>query len=205
MSTTFTRDPIENICLINSLSRLGVSYHFENEIDEQLDHLFITLPQFMDNKDYDLYTVAIIFQVFRSHGYKMSCDVFNKFKDGDGMFKKELANNVKGMISLYEASHWGMHGELILDEALAFTRTHLESLVNQSCPNHLRQYIANALYRPYHKGTPRLEARQYISFYEKDHESRNDTLLKFAKYDFNRVQMHLQKELSLFSSRILGQ
>lgn len=68
-----TVDPIEKLYLINSLSRLGVSYHFEIEIQEQLCHLFNTMPGFMDNKDYDLYMVGIIFQVFRSHGYKMSC------------------------------------------------------------------------------------------------------------------------------------
>ncbi|XVF19703.1 hypothetical protein REPUB_Repub11eG0133500 [Reevesia pubescens] len=199
MFMTSIGDPIENIYLINSLCRLGVSYHLETEIEKQLSHLFITLPQLMDNKDYDLHTVAVIFQLFRSHGYRMTCDVFNKFKNGDGMFKEELFSNIKGMISLYEASHWGMHGELILDETLAFTTLHLESLVSQSCPDHLREYIANALNRPYHKGMPTLEARQYISFYEKD-ESRNHILLNFAKYDFNRVQMHLQQELSLLSS-----
>ncbi|XVF70538.1 hypothetical protein PTKIN_Ptkin11bG0169500 [Pterospermum kingtungense] len=194
-----TVDPVKNMYLINFLSRLGVSYHFKTEIQEQLCHLFNTLHQFMDKKDYDLYTVGVIFQVFRSHGYKISCDVFNKFKNDGGMFKEELTNDIKGMISLYEASHWGMHGEVVLDEALVFTRMHLVS--HQSCPDHLREYIANALYRPYHKGMPRLEARQYISFYEKlDYESRNDILLKFAKYDFNLVQMHHQHELSLLSS-----
>ncbi|XVF46928.1 hypothetical protein PTKIN_Ptkin03bG0067600 [Pterospermum kingtungense] len=194
-------DPIENTYLINSLYRLGVSYHFEDEIEEQLSHLLITiLPQLMENEDHNLHIVAVIFQVFRSHGYKMSCDVFNKFKNDDGIFKEEPVNDIKGMISLCEANHWGMHGELILDEALAFTTSHLESMmISQSCPDHLREYIANALYRPYHKGMPRLEAKQYISFYEKD-ESKNDLLLKFAKYDFNRVQMLLQQELSLISS-----
>ncbi|KAK6235208.1 hypothetical protein SCA6_010545 [Theobroma cacao] len=44
----------------------------------------------------------------------------------------------------------------------------------------------------------RLEARQYISFYEKD-ESRNDVLLKFGKYDFNRIQLLLEQELSVLS------
>ncbi|XVF70540.1 hypothetical protein PTKIN_Ptkin11bG0169700 [Pterospermum kingtungense] len=200
-----TVDPIENIYLINSLSRLGVSYHFETEIQGQLRQLFNSLHRFIDKKDYDLYTVGVIFQVFRSHGHKISSDVFNKFKNDGGMFKKELANNTKGMISLYEASHWGMHGEVILDEALVFTRMHLASLVShQSCPDHPRECIANALYRPYHKGMPRLEARQYISFYEKlDSESRNDILLKFAKYDFNLVQMHHQHELSLLSRYIV--
>ncbi|XVF69193.1 hypothetical protein PTKIN_Ptkin11bG0060800 [Pterospermum kingtungense] len=200
MLLSSTVEPLKNIYLINSLSRLGISYHFENEIEEQLDHLFITLPQSMDNKDYDLYAVGIIFQVFRSHGYKISCDVFEKFRNGDGTFKEELASDIKGMISLNEASPWGVHGELVLDEALAFTTLYLNSLVSQSSlPEHLREYIANALYKPYHNGMPRLEARRCIFFYEKDSESRNDLLLMFAKYDFNRVQMHHQQEMRLLS------
>ncbi|GMI96279.1 terpene synthase 21 [Hibiscus trionum] len=191
-------DPIENILFINSLLRLGVSYHFEIEIEEQLSHLFRTFQ--IDSKDYDLHTVAVIFQVFRSHGYKMSCDVFNKFKNDDGMFKEELASDTKGIISLYEACQWGMHQEHILDEALTFTTLHLESLsISRSCPDHLREYIGNALKFPFHKGMPRLESKQYICYYEHD-EWRNDLLLKFAKYDFNRVQMLHQKELSLLSS-----
>ena len=110
-----------------------------------------------------------------------------------------LTNSRMGMVSLrnqmYEASHFRINGELILDEALAFTTLHLESsLANQSSPRHA-VYIVNALCHPYHKGMPRLEARQYISFYEKD-ESRNDVLLKFAKCDFNWIQMLLQQELS---------
>ncbi|XVF05157.1 hypothetical protein REPUB_Repub05bG0147600 [Reevesia pubescens] len=190
-------DPIEKIYLINYLYRLGVSYHFENGIEEQLNHLFITLPKLLDDKDCDLHIVAITFQVFRIHGYKMPCDVFSKFQDGDGKFKEALIGNVKGMISLYEASYLKLNGELILDEALAFTTKHLGSLANQSS-THLREHIENALFRPYHHSMQRFEARQYISFYEKD-ESRNDVLLKFAKYDFNRLQLLYQQELSVLS------
>ncbi|WRX34299.1 Terpene synthase [Theobroma cacao] len=193
-----TSEPIEKMFLINSLYRLGVSYHFENEIEEHLNLLFDSLPEHIEDNDYDLYTIAVIFQVFRLHGYKMLCDVFSKFQDGDGKFKEALISDIKGMISLYEASHFRMNGELILDEALAFTTKHLESLANQSSP-HLGEYIVNALFRPYHHGMQRLEARQYISFYEKD-ESRNDVLLKFGKYDFNRIQLLLEQELSVLSS-----
>ncbi|EOY13945.1 Terpene synthase 21, putative [Theobroma cacao] len=191
-------DQVEKILLINSLCRLGLSYHFENEIEEQLSYLFVSLSKHMDDKDYDLETVAAIFQVFRLHGYRMRCDVFNKFKEGDGEFKEVLASDVKGILSLYEASQFRINGEKILDEALAFTTKHLESLTDQSSP-HLREYIGNALNRPYHKGMPRVEARQYITFYEKE-ESPNETLLKLAKYDFNRVQFLHQQELSILSS-----
>jgi hypothetical protein len=34
------------------------------------------------------------------------------------------------MLSLYEATHLRVHGEAILDEALVFTATHLESIAS---------------------------------------------------------------------------
>ncbi|PPS00629.1 hypothetical protein GOBAR_AA20041 [Gossypium barbadense] len=172
-----TTDPLHNVLLINSLCRLGVSYHFETEIEQQLTHCFDELSKLIHN------------DVFRSHGYNMSSDAFNKFKDENGKFK---VSDTKELISLYEASHFRINGELVLDEACAFTTSHRTS-------PHYAQYIKNALYCPYQRGVPRLEARQYICFYEKDEdgdEARNDTLLKFAKYDFNRIQMMLQQELS---------
>ncbi|XVF77892.1 hypothetical protein PTKIN_Ptkin14bG0084100 [Pterospermum kingtungense] len=191
-------DPLEKIYLINSLYRLGVSYHFENEIENQLSQLFITVPPLLDDKECDLHIVAITFQVFRLHGFKMPCGVFSKFQDGDGKFKESMIANIKGMISLYEASYFKMKGEVILDEALAFTTKHLGSLANQSSL-HFREYIENALFRPYHHSMQRYEARQYIYFYEKD-ESKNDVLLKFAKYDFNLVQLLYQQELCVLTS-----
>lgn len=110
------------------------------------------------------------------------------------MFKESLTNDVRGMLSLYEATHMRLHGEEILDESLDFTTSHLKSLAQKSSP-HLAKHIMNALDLPLHQGIPRLEACQYISFYEEDHEFRNETLLMFAKLDFNRVQLLHQQEM----------
>ncbi|KAH7560637.1 hypothetical protein JRO89_XS10G0058400 [Xanthoceras sorbifolium] len=192
MLITPLNDPIEKISLINSLCRLGVSYHFETEIEEQLNHMIES--QYDNDNDYDLYTTALQFRVFRQHGYKMTSSVFNKFKDNDGKFKEALTNDAKGMLSLYEATQLRVHGEDVLEEALAFTKTHLKSLAYKSSP-HLAKQINKALKIPFHKGIPRLEAHHYISLYEEDHESRNDTLLLFAKLDFNRLQLLYQQEI----------
>ncbi|KDP24705.1 hypothetical protein JCGZ_25441 [Jatropha curcas] len=131
-------------------------------------------------------------------------DVFNKSKDKDGNFQKAISYNVKGILSLYEASFVSVHGEDILDEALAFTKPILESsLAMQSIPHHLAQHIRNALILSFHKGVPRVEARQYISVYEED-ESRNETLLEFAKLDFNRVQLLHRQELGELNEQKRG-
>uniref|UniRef100_A0A2C9U3Q6 Terpene synthase N-terminal domain-containing protein n=1 Tax=Manihot esculenta TaxID=3983 RepID=A0A2C9U3Q6_MANES len=188
---------IDNIEFINLLHCLGVSYHFENEIENQLHHIFIALQEQLDDDKYDLYAVALVFRILRQHGYKISCDVFKKFQDSDGEFSKINISDVKGLLSLYEASFLSVHGEYILDKALAFTRKHLETLADQSSP-HLAKHIRNCLLWPFHQTMERLKALQYISFYEED-ESRNETLLKFAKLDYNRLQLLYREELSLLS------
>ncbi|KDP35927.1 hypothetical protein JCGZ_09899 [Jatropha curcas] len=72
----------------------------------------------------------------------------------------------------------------------------------QSIPHHLAQHIRNVLVLSFHKGVPRVEARKYISAYEED-ESRNETLLEFAKLDFNRVQLLHRQELGeLFAGKL---
>ncbi|KAH7568073.1 hypothetical protein JRO89_XS07G0228200 [Xanthoceras sorbifolium] len=194
MLTAPTNDPREKVCLINSLYRLGISYHFEDDIDQQLSRIFETQLNYIDDHEYDLYTTALLFRVFRMNGYKMSCDVFNKFKEGDGKFKKYLTNDARGMLSLYEASYLRINGEDILDEALAFTKAHLNSLCEKSSP-HLKTKIIKALKMPLNKRIPRQEAVEYISVYEEE-ESRDETLLLFAKLDFNRVQLLHQQEIS---------
>ncbi|EEF43765.1 casbene synthase, putative [Ricinus communis] len=73
-----------------------------------------------------------------------------------------------------------------------------ESLLAVTCKCGTILYIRNSLLRPYHQGIERLEARQYICFYRKD-ESCNETLLKFAKLDFNRLQLLYKQELASLS------
>ncbi|KAL9344767.1 hypothetical protein Peur_062442 [Populus x canadensis] len=191
------KDTVEHIEFINLLCRLGVSYHFDDEIENSLKEIFDDLPHLLEKHDFDLYTLSLLFRVLRQHGFKMPCVVFDKFKDTNGEFKKTIINDVKGILSLYEASFLSVHGEQILDDALVFTKANLESSAMQSSPR-LADHIRNALIRPFHKGVPRIEARKYISFYEEE-ESRNDTLLKFAKIDFNRVQLLHRQELSILS------
>ncbi|KAK2657891.1 hypothetical protein Ddye_010943 [Dipteronia dyeriana] len=193
-----TDDPVEKVIFINSLCRLGVSYHFEDEIDHQLNLILAAEPNITKQMDYDLYTVSLIFRVFRQHGYIIYCDVFNKFKEEDGKFKETLTSDGRGILSLYEAAHLSVHGEDILEEALAFSKAHLKSLAGKSSP-HLARQIMKSIQQPLHKDIPRLEAIHYISIYGED-ESRNEILFLFAKLDFNRVQLLHQQEIAQVSS-----
>lgn len=65
--------PIKNIEFIDVLCRLGVSYHFEDEILEQLEKMFgfHDFLEMIRDHESDLYTVSLVFQVFRQFGYKL--------------------------------------------------------------------------------------------------------------------------------------
>jgi len=100
------------------------------------------------------------------------------------------------MLSLYEATHVRVHGDDILEEALAFTTTHLESIANQTSHSNAIQ-VKHTLRQALHKNVPRLEAQSYIYIYEQD-PSHNEILLLLAKLDFNMLQSLHRKEFGNF-------
>lgn len=61
----------KRILLIYMLVSLGVAYHFEDEIEESLKEGFEKIHEMIAGDD-DLYTISIIFWVFRTYGYNMS-------------------------------------------------------------------------------------------------------------------------------------
>ncbi|KAL0435039.1 UNVERIFIED_CONTAM: (+)-delta-cadinene synthase isozyme XC1 [Sesamum radiatum] len=153
------------LILIDTLERLGVAYHFEQEIEDQLRDIF----QFhsKDENDYDLFTTALQFRLLRQHRHFVSCSVFDKFKDKDNKLKESLRSDAKGLLSLYEAAHVRIHGEDILEEAIIFTAHHLKRMVQQ-LQSPLQEQVKRALEQSLHRGVPRIETRHFISFYEKD-------------------------------------
>ncbi|KAJ9676254.1 hypothetical protein PVL29_024989 [Vitis rotundifolia] len=186
-------NPSQLLNSIDAVQRLGVAYHFEREIEESLQHIYDRFHD-ADDTDDDLYNIALRFRLLRQQGYNISCGILNKFKDEKGSFKEDLISNIQGMLGLYEAAHLRVHGEDILEEALAFTTTHLKAMV-ESLGYPLAEQVAHALKRPIRKGLERLESRWHISIYQ-DEAFHDKILLKLAKLDFNLVQSLHKEELS---------
>ncbi|MBA0625340.1 hypothetical protein Godav_010547 [Gossypium davidsonii] len=111
----------QKLTFIDSVQRLGVSYRFTKEIEDELESIYHN----NNNAENDLYTTSLRFRLLREHGFNVSCEVFNKFKDEKGDFKSSLTTDVRGLLELYEASYLRVHGEDILDEAISFTTDHL--------------------------------------------------------------------------------
>lgn len=61
----------ERILIIYLLVSLGLAYHFEDDIYDTLKVSFTKIEEMMDSEE-DLYTVSIIFWVFRTYGHCLS-------------------------------------------------------------------------------------------------------------------------------------
>ncbi|XP_042059247.1 cis-muuroladiene synthase-like [Salvia splendens] len=180
--------PLNQMILIDTIERLGLAYLFETEIEHKLQ-------QITHNDDLlhhsDLFTTSLGFRLLRQHRHRISCDVFNKFVNKDGMFEE---GDVEEMLSLYEAAHVRFKEEKILQEAADFTRHYLNSR-EAELESHLKDRVKRALKRPLHRDIPMVFARNFISIYEKD-PSRIELFLKLAKLNFNCLQNIYRKELS---------
>ncbi|CAK9142772.1 unnamed protein product [Ilex paraguariensis] len=194
MLGTVANKPSQQLNLIDAIQRLGVSYHFNTEIDSVLGHIYECCTSCDNKDDGDLYTSALRFRLLRQQGHNVSCDVFKKFKDDEGKFKESLNTNVQGLLSLYEAIQLRVHGEGILEEALAFTTTNLKFLLPH-LTNPLAEQVNHALQWPIRNCLTRLESRHYMSIYQEDN-LHNQVVLNFAKVDFNLLHKVHQKELS---------
>ncbi|GMI85132.1 terpene synthase 02 [Hibiscus trionum] len=181
--------PEEKLDMINKMHRLDISKYFDKEINEFLSHL-------NPNAATDLFTVALQFRLLRHHCFSVTSDVFNKFMNSEGKFEEKLSEDVGGLLSLYEASYLGFHGEDDVLEANAFATKHLnlamENLKDKDLG--LAQQIKESLEVPLHWRLPRMEARNFINVYQRD-ENKNQVLLELAKLDFNLLQSIYLQEL----------
>ncbi|XP_020598459.1 (-)-germacrene D synthase-like [Phalaenopsis equestris] len=200
-STDYSKDEFDILQLIDALQRLGISYHFEEQIDKKLRDIYD--HNYGESHEINLQAAALKFRLLRQHGYRVTSDVFRKYKDEEGEFRSDLADDVRGLLSLYEACFMATHEDDILNEALSFTEHHLQRLslekedLQHESPA-LKKLISQALELPLHRRIPRLGARYYIDAYEHDKEQRNDTILELAKLDFHLLQLlHYEEARSL--------
>ncbi|KAI3718776.1 hypothetical protein L6452_19660 [Arctium lappa] len=122
-------DIFKTLDMVDCLQKLCIDHHFHEEIDSILKMLYTRISNANIYKhDQTLYEVSRYFQILRQEGYYVPADVFSFIKKNDGRFKGEIAQDVKGLMALYEASQLSI-GELILEEAVVFSSNGLKEMI----------------------------------------------------------------------------
>ena len=65
-------DPLKQLELIDTLQRLGISYHFENEIKNVLKGIYEKSNESDDSEQNNLYATSLKFRLLRQHGFNVS-------------------------------------------------------------------------------------------------------------------------------------
>ncbi|KAL7001538.1 lysase, partial [Sarracenia purpurea var. burkii] len=129
-----------------------------------------------------------------------TCLLYNKrermnFRDETWNFKVYIFEDIKGLLSLYEATYFSFEGESILEEARDFTTKILkQNLKVKDIDEGLFILASHALELPLHWRMPRLEAKWFIDVYKRRSDM-NPTILQLAQMDFNKVQATHQEDL----------
>ncbi|KAF3448348.1 hypothetical protein FNV43_RR09061 [Rhamnella rubrinervis] len=192
-------DPLAQLEHVDVLQRLGLSYHFEDQVESILNSIYT--KNFLDGAKgkNNLYYTALAFRLLRQHGNSVPQEIFNDFKDEDGNLKASMCEDTMGMLCLYEASYHCIDADSILIEARHLATKHLQAYMDrqkqvQDQSSDLCTLVNHALELPLHWRVPRLETRWFIDSYESRRDY-NLILLDFAKLDFNMVQQLHQEDL----------
>ncbi|RLN42001.1 hypothetical protein C2845_PM01G14960 [Panicum miliaceum] len=186
------RNVVEKLDLVDVLQRLGIDRHFQEQIATTLSS--IHRDEFNSS---NLHEAALRFRLLRQHGFWVPADEFDKFKLQDGSFIDSIADDPKGLLSLYNAANLLTYNEGALEEALVFARRHLE-LIQSSLESPSADQVARGLKIPLPRTLKRVEAVPYMQEYSVE-QRYNPTILELAKPDFNLLQRLHQKELKTIS------
>ncbi|CAA0835948.1 1-8-cineole synthase 1- chloroplastic [Striga hermonthica] len=193
-----TENQLDRLEFIDDLQRLHISNHFEDRVEAILKNIYQTIECHEQYTNKDLHVTALKFRLLRQHGYHVPQEVFCGFTDEFGNFKGCLASDVKGMLSLYEASFLSLEGENLLDSAKDFSTHHLRERLEGITDPIVAEQVRHALELPLHWRVQKLEAKWFITVYESKLGA-NLILLELAKLDFNMVQALYQHEIKQLS------
>ncbi|KAI7754607.1 hypothetical protein M8C21_018196 [Ambrosia artemisiifolia] len=193
-------NPLALLNLVDDLQRLGLSYHFVDEISNVLEIIYINCYK-SDKKwsKMDLNLKSLGFRLLRQHGYHIPQEIFKDVIDENGNVKEHFYKDVVGMLNLYEASYHSVEDESILDDARISTEKYLKEVIENITDETMLSLIRHALNFPLHWIPPRVETMWFLQMCERRSDM-NPEVLELAKLDFNMVQAVHQEDLRYASS-----
>nr|QWV53993.1 kaurene synthase-like 2 [Chamaecyparis formosensis] len=215
-------DLLERLSLVDNIERLGIGRHFQEEIKVALDYVYGYWSEKgigcgRESLFPDLNTTALGLRTLRVHGYNVSPEVLNNFKDEEGCFFTTYGQRHiehRSILNLFRASDLALPGENIMDEARLFASKYLRESLNADnilCNAKVAKETEDALEYSWHLSISILEARNYIDTYDdimhtlaKPYSTCRTFIIpvtwKLAKLYFNIEQSLHQAELKLLSS-----
>ncbi|KAI3784569.1 hypothetical protein L1987_43672 [Smallanthus sonchifolius] len=174
---------------IDDIERLGLGYVYQYDIRRALDIITSIYQLNVGLEEKELVFMRHLLDSGFLDNMVIMCP-----KDSQGGFIGCLKTDVKGLLSLYEASHLAFMEERDLHEAKLFAREHLLKLKGLENDPRVLEHINQALEVPLHHRMPRLQARCYIDAYNKRQDA-NLLLQEHATLDFNMTQAAFKTEL----------
>ncbi|XP_076919912.1 (3S,6E)-nerolidol synthase 1-like [Bidens hawaiensis] len=187
--------PYKTMEVVDALQKLCINHYFQDEIDVILKRLHTKISNSLDYDNYgqiSLYDVSLSFRILRQEGYYISADVFASFKQEDGKFKGEIAEDVKGLMALYEASQVSIEGDNMIEEAADFSSHRLKEMI--PFLNQNEAIIVNDTFKySYQRTSPAFMVKKYIKRYT------GTTMSELAELELANVQSVHRTEIDLIS------
>ncbi|CAA3008867.1 Copal-8-ol diphosphate hydratase [Olea europaea subsp. europaea] len=214
----YPSDLFARLWAIDRVQRLGISRFFTTQIKDCLDHVYrywsedgIFGGRLARFSDVDVTSMG--FRFLRLHGYNVTLDVLNQFKNNDkfSCFVYQMIESTTPIYNLYRASQVQFHGEKILEEAKEFSYSFLQERLASDkfldkwvISKHIHDEIRKGLEMPWYASLPSAEAKYYIEHYGGEDDKwiyllqmpdiSNNKNLEHAKLDFNGCQAQHQRE-----------
>nr|BBO53756.1 putative nerolidol synthase [Scoparia dulcis] len=190
-----SESPLDSLLFVDAIQRVGVSSHFQQEIETILRQMYTATSESMYGFN-TLHDVSLLFRLLREHGLFISSDVFKNFRGKDGMFNVELSQDIRSLMELYEAAQFGVEGEDILDEAVEFSRQQLNKCSSElDIDGKWSKVVANTLRHPYHKSIARLTGKDFFMRDCKGLKEEERTLRELAILELHLGRSVYQQEL----------
>ncbi|XP_057799345.1 miltiradiene synthase KSL1, chloroplastic [Salvia miltiorrhiza] len=195
-----------NLCIIDTLQRLGVDRYFRPEIDTILEGTY-RLWQRKERAIFsDTAIHAMAFRLLRVKGYEVSSEELAPYADQEHVDLQTI--EVATVIELYRAAQERTgEEESSLKKLHAWTTTFLkQKLLTNSIPDKKLHKLVEYYLKNYHGILDRMGVRQNLDLYDISYyrtakaanrfsNLRSEDFLAFARQDFNICQAQHQKEL----------
>ncbi|PON60064.1 Ent-kaur-16-ene synthase [Parasponia andersonii] len=216
--TVYPLDIYARLSMVDNLQRLGIDWHFKEQIRNVLDETYKSWLQGDESILLDASTCAMAFRLLRVNGYDVSSDPLTQFSE-DHIFHYigEHMKDIGAILEIFRASEISIQPDELLLEKQNFSTSHFlrQQLLGISTKTNIfnkniSQEVKEALRIPFYANLERLASRRAIENYDTDRmrilktsycssNVHNKDFLKLAVEDFNMCQSVQREELKNLS------